>query len=412
MELARLSSDDEQGRPPFSSEELCLIVSRPWFVTGSGLSVKKPAAWYPFEYWLPLLGLYAGLRIAAAAQNARIYVNKFLRNCSGYSRVSLYNLKIVVYLLIKVRVNQMSELKLIVKGRFETDNFIYQHYSQVDNIPPQIDIVKELKEAAKLLSGFGFADFKIVVHANVGKGLNVKIDLGAENLISGKGINVTSGSNIASLHADVDGEFLVDVDVDSAKQMKKAFSSSKLKFFVTNIVARKEIADPYGFLNVSGTISGGEWDDVDSWPAVSLFESPIFSKKSTAKAKQILKVPVKVSTEIFIEKNKVEAVQKAIEEGMTMRIGLTIPGGVNGFLVKQSDWAGRADFSLNGNFLQVNIDAVHAVEVDAWMKKYKSKAPFGIELECIFDGESDLHYFGGKDAGGFFASLKVGEISF
>ena len=60
--------DDDQVRGPFSQEELLLIFGQSWFDTGSGVHFKKPRKWYPFEYWLPLLGLYAGCRIGEASQ--------------------------------------------------------------------------------------------------------------------------------------------------------------------------------------------------------------------------------------------------------------------------------------------------------------------------------------------------------
>jgi integrase len=66
-EIGRVKEDDE-GRGPFNIDELRLIFSQSWFKTGSGIYVKKPRKWYPFEYWLPLLGLFAGCRISEASQ--------------------------------------------------------------------------------------------------------------------------------------------------------------------------------------------------------------------------------------------------------------------------------------------------------------------------------------------------------
>lgn len=60
--------DDEDGRPPFSAEELAMIFAQKFYETGSGAHIKKPSIWYPFEYWLPLLGLFGGLRIKEASQ--------------------------------------------------------------------------------------------------------------------------------------------------------------------------------------------------------------------------------------------------------------------------------------------------------------------------------------------------------
>ncbi len=60
--------EDEDGREPFTPEQLRLIFTQQHYQTGDGRHVKKPARWYGFEYWLPLLGLFAGLRIKEASQ--------------------------------------------------------------------------------------------------------------------------------------------------------------------------------------------------------------------------------------------------------------------------------------------------------------------------------------------------------
>jgi integrase len=60
--------EDEEGRSPFTSEQLKSIFSQLHNNAGHGNHVKKPGYWYGFEYWLPLLGLYGGLRIKEASQ--------------------------------------------------------------------------------------------------------------------------------------------------------------------------------------------------------------------------------------------------------------------------------------------------------------------------------------------------------
>jgi integrase len=60
--------DDEEGREPFTVEQIRAIFSQQHYQTGDGKHVRKPRYWYGFEYWLPLLGLYAGLRIKEASQ--------------------------------------------------------------------------------------------------------------------------------------------------------------------------------------------------------------------------------------------------------------------------------------------------------------------------------------------------------
>lgn len=61
--------DDEDGRRPFTESELQAIFSDQQYQTGSGRHKRwKDGHWYPFQYWLPLLGLYAGVRIKEGSQ--------------------------------------------------------------------------------------------------------------------------------------------------------------------------------------------------------------------------------------------------------------------------------------------------------------------------------------------------------
>ncbi len=61
--------DDEEGRQPFTSEELRSIFAQPQYQTGDGRHITKGnQTWAPFEYWLPLLGLFAGCRIGEVSQ--------------------------------------------------------------------------------------------------------------------------------------------------------------------------------------------------------------------------------------------------------------------------------------------------------------------------------------------------------
>lgn len=66
---AERETDDETGRRQFTDEEIKQIFNLRHYQTGNGAHVvKKNAVWYPFEYWLPLLGLFCGMRIGEASQ--------------------------------------------------------------------------------------------------------------------------------------------------------------------------------------------------------------------------------------------------------------------------------------------------------------------------------------------------------
>ena len=59
---------DDEAKRDFTDEQLRSIFEQLHFQVGHGRHVKKPAYWQPFEYWLPLLGLYGGIRIKEGAQ--------------------------------------------------------------------------------------------------------------------------------------------------------------------------------------------------------------------------------------------------------------------------------------------------------------------------------------------------------
>ncbi|WP_180338550.1 site-specific integrase [Janthinobacterium sp. 61] len=62
------ADEDEEGVRLFSQDELTRIFGQQHYKIGDGRHVTKPSYWYPFQYWIPLLGLYAGCRIKEASQ--------------------------------------------------------------------------------------------------------------------------------------------------------------------------------------------------------------------------------------------------------------------------------------------------------------------------------------------------------
>lgn len=60
--------DDDEGRGPFSGDELKAIFSQPLYVNGHGRHVVGAERCGPHEFWLPLLGLFGGLRLKEASQ--------------------------------------------------------------------------------------------------------------------------------------------------------------------------------------------------------------------------------------------------------------------------------------------------------------------------------------------------------
>nr|WP_315488344.1 site-specific integrase [uncultured Rhodoferax sp.] len=61
--------DTEPGRRPFTEGELLALFAQPHYQTGNGAHViRRNERWRPFEYWAPLIALFAGLRLGEVAQ--------------------------------------------------------------------------------------------------------------------------------------------------------------------------------------------------------------------------------------------------------------------------------------------------------------------------------------------------------
>ena len=305
----------------------------------------------------------------------------------------------------------MTSIKIAIKGNYQTGNVVHQYFLPEINPVPSMDILKEVEALHKIFDEFNDQNAMIVVRASLGSGVYIDFDLKITTMLNGGSLRIEPDKSNLSLINYVDAEFLIDIDSDNEKQLKKAYSKSSLKFYITRIGVKKETLEPYSFTNLFGVISGGDWDNDDSWPAVFSFESDIFKKKASIKVTPFIKIPVKANTEIVIDKDKLEAVAIALNAGIVTRVGLSIPGGGNSFFVKQEDWLGKAKFSIKENLLIVDIDAFINLEIDSWMKKYKSKSPFSVELECILDCNSEIHYFGIKGESGYFNPIKAGEVS-
>jgi hypothetical protein len=66
----RVTALGRRPRQAFTDDELGLIFSAPWFISGKGVITKAGTyrEFSPFRYWLPLLGIFAGGRINELCQ--------------------------------------------------------------------------------------------------------------------------------------------------------------------------------------------------------------------------------------------------------------------------------------------------------------------------------------------------------
>lgn len=61
--------DGEPSRRPFTDQELGILFSQTHYQTGNGAHVtRRNERWRPFEFWAPLIALFAGLRIGEVSQ--------------------------------------------------------------------------------------------------------------------------------------------------------------------------------------------------------------------------------------------------------------------------------------------------------------------------------------------------------
>lgn len=65
---ARAETADDDDRRAFTPEELKLIFGQTHYKTGNGAHITGNGRWYPFEFWLPIIGLLAGCRIGEICQ--------------------------------------------------------------------------------------------------------------------------------------------------------------------------------------------------------------------------------------------------------------------------------------------------------------------------------------------------------
>lgn len=80
---AAAEAKTKNPREPFSPSDLQAIFSSPWFKTGRGeltAAGKARRDFQPFQYWLPMLGLLCGCRIAEASQ---LWLNDVRKTESG-----------------------------------------------------------------------------------------------------------------------------------------------------------------------------------------------------------------------------------------------------------------------------------------------------------------------------------------
>lgn len=82
VERKKKTTREQDARHEFSHENLCLIFSAPWFVTGKGERSASGKFWrfQPYHYWLPLLGLFTGGRLNELAQ---LHLSDIQRTTAG-----------------------------------------------------------------------------------------------------------------------------------------------------------------------------------------------------------------------------------------------------------------------------------------------------------------------------------------
>ena len=80
VKKAGMERDSDQ-RDAFTDTELATIFSAKWFQTGTGeIRSKGSTHWRPFNFWAPIIGLYAGGRVSELAQ---LYLDDIRQSGNG-----------------------------------------------------------------------------------------------------------------------------------------------------------------------------------------------------------------------------------------------------------------------------------------------------------------------------------------
>lgn len=306
----------------------------------------------------------------------------------------------------------MSSIKFKISGKFCTGNLLHDHYEEGKN-PAATDIITTANAAEKLITSFKPEDLNLELMATNSKGASIKIPLSFKNATDVKNIELSFDQKKPSIVLSIDATFNSEIDSDDTKELKKYFKSGKLGFYFTTIKLSKTSENPFSYSHAIGFLEGGNWDLDESWHKVTEFESIIFDNTKPTKPKKSndLELKLKGTAKANVIDLKSKGIENLFGSNPSIRISITIPNGSNSLIFKKSELTGVFDLSSKDDVLTLKLSATCQVKIDSWIKKYKDSSPFPVELSCIFDKESNLHYFGKINKSGYYDSPLFGELN-
>lgn len=307
----------------------------------------------------------------------------------------------------------MAKLKFKVSGQFETIGFQFYPDNYQENFfqPKEVESKKEMQS---LIASNARADWFLGLRTHDGSKSHFKLALKL-SANEGNQFSIEPSSDGRGIIATVDGNFWADVDDDDTlKQLKKTLKNGTAKFSIVEIfMAREEITmKPFG--QEGGTLKGIDWDDYPSMPQAVLIENDIVgaaAKPTKTKIPTELLLPIKTTIEKALAPEELTSTQAALDEGIQLNLGLSIPGGSNEIIIKPSDFDGKFTAKIVNKKLKIAIDANVRFKIDSWIKKHANQAPFDITLSSYWDADGSKVFLGDIDPKtGFSADVVVGKI--
>jgi hypothetical protein len=303
----------------------------------------------------------------------------------------------------------MTTINFKISGNFKTGNFLHDHFKE-GGPSPSTEIITQKQDCEKIFKMFDKNDLSIIIMASNSKGASINIPLSFKNATSINNIRITTRSDKPGIALDLNANFTAEIDNDDAKEIKKYYKSGNLNFYLTTIKLHKETESPYSYSTAMGILDGGDWETDESWHKIGKFDSDLFGsiKPSKQKTKSELIAKLSSNVKIVIPELNGKTFNEFFGEDPSIRVSITIPNASNSILIKLSEL--NSKFSIKKDTLIINFNSNYSFKIDSWLKKYKSHSPFPIELKCIFDSNSNIHYFGEMGNSGFNNSPKIGEL--
>lgn len=307
----------------------------------------------------------------------------------------------------------MATLELHIVGEFSTRAFSYYYADYKENGFRPADI-EDPAEVKRLVLSTDKSAYCLAVRSYDSNGTHIRLLARQKDLISGD-FTIEADGNLPRIKAKVNGTFEVKInDPDDIKYFKK-YLKSGIGFAVTDVHFQREEVDIYPFGMEGGVIDGIDWEAYDKMPKAQLMNTDIVDlsrKPSKSKSKPPLKLPLNVDLQLELAEEALTTTDQAVQNGLRLNVGLKIKGGLNSFIVTPDQIVGSCSISIEGTMLSIKLDGYVEFKEDAWVRKYRTQAPFTVTLDSYWDSEGTIGYLGKyNNERGHHESVEVGKLS-